>query len=220
MTQSKLPSGLKTYSVLPDNRSPLERALELALSDALYSIDNPYPTLLDAQKTTPDVIAPLGIDHQVLVWDSEDSELVKRDRVDYAWRNRQLSGTRAGFTKALEQMGFGSTITPWYKLNPNETPYYFLIWVYCSDRVLTPDINVRLDNLLHEMKSERDVYDLNLARESIASPRMAIATEIGITIESLPFVPNGSELNALTYSGIAQHLRITSTSEPARNERL
>jgi len=220
LTQSKLPSGLKTYSVLPDNRSPLERALELALSEALYSIDHSYPELLDAQKTRKEAIATLGIDRQVPVWDSTDAEQIKRNRAEHAWRNRQLSGTRAGFLKALDQMGFGSKITPWFTLSPVGSPYYFRIWVYATDRVLTPEINARIDQLLIEMKSERDTYELNLARESVATPRMAIAAEIGVTMTSVPFVPKGSEANALTHTGIAQHLRIISTSEPARNERL
>jgi phage tail P2-like protein len=220
LSQSKLPSTLKTYSVLPDNRSPLERALELALSEALYSIDHPYPELLDAQKTRKEAISTLGIDRQVPVWDSTDTEQVKRNRSEQAWRNRQLSGTRAGFVKALEQMGFGADVTPWFKKSSELDPYYFQIWVYASDRVLTPEINARIDQLLIEMKSERDSYVMNLARESIASPRIAVAAEIGITMTSQPFVPAGSETNALTHTGIAQHLRIISTSEPARNERL
>ncbi|WP_175404904.1 phage tail protein I [Marinomonas sp. FW-1] len=218
MSQSKLPLTLKTYSVLPDNRSPLERALELALSEALYSIDHPYPELLNAQKTPKGVITTLGIDRQVPVWDSTDTEQVKRDRTQQAWRNRQLSGTRAGFIKALGQMGFGADVTPWFK-KPNELePYYFQIWVYAADRVLTPEINARIDQLLTEMKSERDSYVMDLARESISTPRIAVAAEIGITMTSTPFVPAGSETNALTHTGIAQHLRIISTSEPARNE--
>jgi phage tail P2-like protein len=218
LTQSKLPSGLKTYSVLPDNKSPLERGLELALSEALFSIEHVYPELLDAQETPLIAIASLGVEYQVPVWDSEESEWIKRNRVQFAWRNRQLSGTRTGFTKALDQMGFGSVVTPWFQFSPARDPYYFQIWVYCSDQVLTAEINTRIDELLTEMKSERDTYELNLARESIASPRIAVAAEIGITMTSQPFVPEGSVSNALIHMGLAQHLRIISTSEPARNE--
>ncbi|MBJ7539898.1 phage tail protein I [Marinomonas transparens] len=220
MTQSKLPSGLKAYSVLPDNRSPLERALELALSESLYSIDHPFPELLNAQSTTVEAVAPLGIDHQVPVWDREDSEAVKRDRVEHAWRNRQKSGTRSGFLDSLQQMGFGSEVTPWFKLSPVAAPYFFQVWVYCSDRVLTPEINTRIDELLIEMKSERDTYELNLARESIATPKMAVAAEIGVTITSYPYSPEGGDSTSLNFIGTAQHLRIISTSEPAYNERL
>jgi len=218
LTQSKLPSGLKTYSVLPDNKSPLERGLELALSEVLFSVNHAYPELLDAQETPQVAITSLGIEHQVPVWDSEDSELIKRNRVQFAWRNRQLSGTRMGFIKALDQMGFGSDVTPWFQFSPARAPYFFQIWVYCSDQVLTAEINTRIDELLTEMKSERDTYELNLARESIALPRIAVAAEMGITMTSLPFVPEGSESNAITHMGLAQHLRIISTSEPARNE--
>ncbi|MBJ7536639.1 phage tail protein I [Marinomonas transparens] len=220
MTQSKLPSGMQTYSVLPDNRSPLERALELALSEALYAIDHPYPELLDAQHTLENAISTLGIERQVLVWDSEDSEQVQRKRAENAWRNRLLSGTRSGFIKALEQMGFGSEVTPWFALSPTRDPYHFQVWVYCSDRLLTAEINIRIDALFEEMKSERDVYEINLLRESIGTPRMAAAAEIGVIMTSNPVVQQASVSSSLSYLGMAQHSRIISTSEPAYNERL
>ncbi|WP_394179619.1 phage tail protein I [Marinomonas posidonica] len=218
MSQSTLLSQLKIHSLLPDNRSPLERALELALSESLFAVEHAYPQLFNAQSCPESAVTLLGIDRQVPVWESSDTEAIKRTRGEFAWRNRQLSGTRLGFVKAFEQMGFSAAITPWYQ---NEgQPYHFNIWVYGSDQVLTPEINTRVDALILEMKSERDFYSMNLARESIAIPRIAVATEIGITSTSTPFVPAGSEVNALPHTGIAQHLRIISTSEPARNERL
>lgn len=217
MSQSQLPSSLKTYSILPDNKSALERALELALSEALYSISLPYPDLLNAQKSAEVAVSALGVDRQALVWDESDAEQVKRDRADNAWMNRQRSGTRYGFMSALDEMGFGSEVTPWHQLSPVGEPYFFQIWVYCSDRVLTSEINARIDQLVSEMKSERDTYELNLARESLSYPRVAAVAEIGVTMTSEPFVPSGSASESSISVGVAHHLRVISTSEPAQN---
>lgn len=106
MSQSTLPSALKTYSVLPDNRSALERALELSLTQQMYAVDHPYPQLLDAWHTSIDVVPYLAAERQLPVWDTADSEHVKRSLAGNAWQIRQLSGTRAGLNMALESFDF------------------------------------------------------------------------------------------------------------------
>lgn len=163
MSQSKLPSALKTYSVLPDNRSPLERALELALSETLYSIDHPYPELLDAQKAPKEAVSTLAAEKQVPIWDTEDTEQVKRNLAGNAWKIRQLSGTKAGLALALESFEFLSEIKSWYQQVPRREPYSLDIVAW--ERGNKP-VNVanakKLLAYIEDTKSERDNIELSL----------------------------------------------------------
>ena len=57
------------YSLLPDNRSPLERGLELAFTELLTSMVSPFPDLLNAHKTPTHMLPYLAQDRGVLEWD-------------------------------------------------------------------------------------------------------------------------------------------------------
>lgn len=163
MTQLTLPSSLKTYSVLPDNRSALERSLELALSNQIYSISNPYPDLLNAETTSTDIVPYIAADREVPIWDTLDTEQVKRNLANNAWQTRKLSGTRAGLKMALESFSFMSTITPWHAQVPQGEPYSLDIVAWESgNNPVNADNAIKLISYLEETKSERDNIELSL----------------------------------------------------------
>ena len=215
MSQSKLASALKTYSVLPDNYSPLERALELSLNQQLANIKHPYPNLLDAFSSSMDVVPAIAAERLVPVWESSDSDEVKRARANNAWIFRKTAGTRQGLIKSINDLGFNCVVTPWFKMTPQGAPYTFSIWAYCLDQVLTEEIDHRLDALILEMKSERDVHELYLARASENKNYMGVSCEVGITMTSEPFVLSSREFQSAEYKGVGVHTRETATSEPA-----
>lgn len=163
MSQSTLPSALKTYSVLPDNRSALERGLELALSEELYAVPQPYPQLLDARYTQPNMLPYLAAERQLPVWDSADADHIKRNLTGNAWQVRRLSGTRAGLKMALESLDFLSEITPWYKQVPQAAPYNLavLAWEKGNKPVNVANVH-KLMAYIADSKSERDVIELSL----------------------------------------------------------
>ncbi|RBO82632.1 phage tail protein I [Marinomonas aquiplantarum] len=163
MSQSNLPSTLKTYSVLPDNRSSLERALELVLSEALYSINHPYPELLYAYKTQKEVVSNLAAEKQVPIWDTEDTEQVKRNLAGNAWKVRQLSGTKAGLALALESFEFLSEIKSWYQQVPKTEPYSLDIVAWEKGNKPVNVTNAKkLMAYIENTKSERDNIELSL----------------------------------------------------------
>lgn len=174
MSQSTLPSTLKAYSVLPDNRSPLERALELALSKALFSIDHPYPELLDAQKTPKESIATLASEKQVPIWDTDDTEKVKRNLAGNSWKVRQLSGTKAGISLALKSFEFLSEIKPWYQQSPMREPYSLdiIAWEKGNKPVNVANAK-KLMAYIEDTKSERDNIELSLM--------FGVETTLGLT---------------------------------------
>lgn len=163
MSQSKLPSALKTYSVLPDNKSSLERALELSLSQQIYAVSNPYPQLLDAQNTSIDVVPYIAAERQLPVWDTLDPEHVKRNLAGNAWKIRRLSGTRAGLHMALESFDFMSEIKPWHQQTPMGEPYSLEIVAWeKGNKPVNVDNAIKLLAYIEDTKSERDNIELSL----------------------------------------------------------
>ncbi|QMV14739.1 phage tail protein I [Vibrio spartinae] len=163
MNQSKLPLALKTYSVLPDNRSPLERSMELSFSQQIYGIGNPYPHLLDAQKTAFEIVPYIASEFQLPVWDTSDPEPVKRNLAGHAWQVRKMSGTRAGLKLALESFDFQSQIKPWYQQQPQGQPYSLEIVAWEKGNKPVDVANVKkLLAYIEDTKSERDQIELSL----------------------------------------------------------
>ena len=163
MSQSKLPSALKTYSVLPDNKSALERSLELSLSQQLYAVPHHYPQLLDASKTRIDVVPYLAAERQLPVWDATDSEQVKRNLAGNGWKIRKLSGTKAGLKLALNSFEFESTVTPWHQMEPIGIPYQIEIVAWEKGNKPVDVANVKkLLAYIEETQSERDQVELSL----------------------------------------------------------
>ncbi|MCF2827068.1 MULTISPECIES: phage tail protein I [unclassified Pseudoalteromonas] len=166
MSQSKSSSALKaltTYSVLPDNSSHLERGLELSLSRQLYAVDSIYPNLLNAWRTPLNVVPYLAAEKQLPVWDTADSEHVKRNLAGNAWQVRKLSGTRAGLKMALASFEFENEIKPWYQQTPVGEPYSLEIvaWERGNKPVNVENVH-KLKAYLKEVQSERDKIELSL----------------------------------------------------------
>ena len=161
MSQSKLSSALKTYSVLPDNYSPLERALELSLNQQLANIKHPYPNLLDAFSSSMEVVPAIAAERLVPIWGVSDSDEVKRSLAGNAWQVRRLSGTREGLKLALDSLGFVGEIKPWYQTNSEPYSFEVLAWAKGNAEVDTENLT-KLLAYIDDIKSERDSYQIAL----------------------------------------------------------
>ncbi|EOD9110304.1 phage tail protein I [Vibrio parahaemolyticus] len=167
------------YSLLPDNRSSLERGLEEAFSDLLYEVLSPYPVLLDAKKTPAHMLPYLAQERSVPEWDPEDPEHIKRQIVDKAWEVRRLSGTRAGIKLVLQTLDYESQVTPWFKMDENTKPYTLevLAWEKGNKPVDVAKAK-RLIAHLNETKSCRDTIELGLV--------FGVETQLGMAGASAP----------------------------------
>ncbi|MCP5019722.1 MAG: phage tail protein I [Ketobacter sp.] len=167
------------YSLLPDNRSSLERGLEEAFSDLLYEVPSPYPILLDAMKTPAHMLPYLAQERSVPEWNSEDPEHIKRQMVDKAWEVRRLSGTRAGIKLVLQTLDYDSQVTPWFKMDEQAVPYTLevLAWEK-GNKPVDVDKAKRLIAHLNETKSCRDTIELGLV--------FGVETQLGMSGASAP----------------------------------
>ncbi len=155
---------MSTYSLLPNNSSPLEHGLELAFSQLLSEIPVPYPALLKPNETPKAMLPYLARDLGVLTWDATAAEQEQRQTLSNIWRLRRLAGTRRGLALALDALEYDAEITPWFAMVPVGTPYTFEIvaWKRQNAAVNQAVVQSLLEHL-NAAKSARDSYQLALA---------------------------------------------------------
>lgn len=162
MSQSTSESKPSRYSLLTDNASPLERALEHTLSKHLEQVAPPLPQLRNAHQTPESVLPHLAADRMVTYWKKEDSTKIKRHQVASAQIERKKSGTKDGVEIALETIGYGCEIKSRYE-SPDLPPYTLDVVAWKIDS--SPINKETIENLilkLDDIKSTRDTIELSL----------------------------------------------------------
>lgn len=173
------------YSLLPDNKSPLERGLELAFTTLLYDIKNPYPSLLDAKKTPEKVLPYIANDKGVIGWGSYDTDDDRRNICSLAWVVRRYAGTKYGIRSALSSMGFESEITSWHE--SNGSPYELAIRVFAESKPINQNVSKEIAEAISQSVSERDVTSITVALSSKAYEHAHSSSQCGYISESYPF---------------------------------
>ncbi|EGQ8184676.1 phage tail protein I [Vibrio parahaemolyticus] len=162
LSQSTSESKPSSYSLLTDNASPLERALEHTLSKHLDQIAPPLPQLRSANQTPESALPHLAADRMVTYWKHEDSVEIKRSQVANAQIERKLSGTKEGLRIALDSIGYGCEIKSQYE-SPDLPPFTLDIVAWKSDSSpVNPELIVNLIEKLEDIKSTRDTIQLAL----------------------------------------------------------
>jgi len=176
-------SELENGSVLPDNRSLFERGLEIAFTQLLYEIDNPYPQLLNPKQTNQPALPYLAQDKGVTEWDANAPESEQRQTVANAWQVRRLAGTNKGLTLAMDSLEYDAEVTPWYQMTPQGQPYHFEIVAWKRHNApINQDVVHRMITNIEDSKSERDTYELILAFGVETGLGVSAAYDRGITI--------------------------------------
>ncbi|NGZ17563.1 phage tail protein I [Vibrio aestuarianus] len=162
MSQSTSESKPSSYSLLTDNASPLERALERTLSKHLDQVAPPLPQLRNAHQTPESALPHLAADRMVTYWKKEDSVKIKRSQVASAQVERKLSGTKDGVRIALDAIGYGCEIKSQYE-SPDLPPFTLDVVAWKTDSSpVNKDLINQLIGKLDDIKSTRDTVELSL----------------------------------------------------------
>ncbi|WP_018691316.1 phage tail protein I [Algicola sagamiensis] len=157
------------YSVLPDNHSPLERAIELAFYDMLQDDKHPYPRLLSPQQTATRLLPYLAQDRGGLLWEDGLNEEVMRERIAIAWALPRIAGTKRSIRWIFDAFGYFVHMIPWYEMKPEGRPFHceLIAWSKQNEPLQSAEaakhIHQQLFQHIQEIKSERDVFELNFA---------------------------------------------------------
>ena len=191
-----------------DNAQPLEKAIRLAFRDSLHELKPPYPKLLNALETPVQFLPALAGERGVVDWYDTDDEEFKRETTDGSYRLLMKSGTRYGIRSSLNALGFDSTVIKGTK------PYTLQVEAFLQGKPLTDESSQRVDARVRTYKSERDDVSINISRQSSCELYVAVTTEIGITMTSEPYVPEGFTSEGAPNIGVYNHIRLIATSEP------
>lgn len=186
MTKSSLPLLHQTFSVLPDNRSPLERAIELSLSHQLFSIELPQPFLFDAEQVPEYLLPYLASENLVTDWSPDDALSIRRETTKNQPIVYRQAGTLKGVSDAIKSFGGDVDIEKWYQYGGE--PYHLRV-IYWFDGVFTADSYYRLNARLEQAKSERDVIDLTLGLKADGDMVVGSSVQVTAVFSGGPYEP-------------------------------
>lgn len=120
--------------ILPNNATPLERALEKIASTVL-DVPVTFDTLWHPDRCPTTHLHILALTYSVDVWKPEWPEATKRAVIKAAPAVHRLKGTRAALTTAIGAFGFGIRVEEWFQYGG--APYTFRLSVRLSDQPWT-----------------------------------------------------------------------------------
>ncbi|EKO3554156.1 phage tail protein I [Vibrio fluvialis] len=145
-------------SAQPESRTIIEEALEYAWDQVLAQQANPYPDLKNPELTPDEFVVLLAAERGVADWQPSDSKAQQRKTTANAFAIHSKAGTRYGLKRALEALGFTSSVVR------GEQPYSISVEGRLDEQPLTAEISQRINSRVMTYKSERDTSNITLSR--------------------------------------------------------
>jgi phage tail P2-like protein len=197
---------MSTQSLLPDNRTLLETALEQTIKAHLQEIDSVYPSLWDPATVPVHLLPYLAQAKGVPDW-GNDTELSKRNTVANIWPVQRQAGTRKAVKDAVDTLGFDADVTR------SSTPYHLKVDLWREDlETIEADVLARAKRRIGYVKSERDVIKLTLNASSSCHLNTAIASTATLVATSLADIEDQTNL-AMRFALAANHKTIQTVTE-------
>lgn len=176
MSQSTSTSSTSNYTLLTENASPLERALEKVFTKAIDGVAPPLPSIRLGSVTPEHLIPHLAYERQVSYWHEGMSGQNYRDITSFALKEKRLSGTRDGIELALHSIGYGCEIKGKSE-DISILPYSLdvIAWKYDNSPVDKNKIHNLIERLA-DIKSLRDTISVSLAHSVTTSLHVAAAS--------------------------------------------
>lgn len=199
-------------SLLPDNRTALETALEKTIRDLIAEKKSPFPNLWRPDDIDIEHLPWLAEAMGAEEWDSLAPEEELRSTLLTLWPQKRQAGLRVSIRKAIEPLGFFAELHPWYQTAGS--PYTLTAVCWSHDRPLTDEINNRLFKRITQAVSERDEIIVKLGRQLTASTNVVSIIHIGKTVVSYAYHSSGNASFSDQREVIALHLAKTITCYP------
>jgi phage tail P2-like protein len=178
---------MSTQSLLPDNRTVLEAALEKSLSEQLAKIESPFSTLWDSQNIPNHLLPYLAHAKGVPDW-GDDTEQAKRDIVANIWPVQRQAGTKKAVKQAVDALGFDTDV------KRGDQPYHLQVDLWREDiGSFEQDIYSRVERRIAQAKSERDVVSININLKTSSSVSVSSFSLAADRIEVRPYSINQIE---------------------------
>ena len=208
-------------TLLPENATALERAVDTAFGAYVSDAPVVVPTLWDADKCPEHLLGYLAWAVGVEEWDTQWPEETKRNAIREAPMINARRGTMWAVQRVLRNAGVLSTIREWYE--PATTPFStttpgaFDITVFVTrsltagsgSREVTPEILERIRRIVDAAKPLSRHYKLSAALGIDAKSEPIVACVGGISMwlatagELHPYHPSTHHRMALANAGTA-----------------
>lgn len=195
-------------SLLPDNRSPLQVAIEKAVDQVLAQREALLPdSLFDAMTVPQQYLVARAIETGVADWSPTDSEQMQRMTTRDAIPLHRLSCTCAGIRQSLQALGYDARV---YRVRP----FVISVEAEIESAPLTPELHRRVMNRVTTYKAGRDSIELSFARSAEAESYIGTVTECAKVIDVLAWTETEHETEfEPLYLGLVCETYIISESE-------
>lgn len=171
-------------SLLPNNSTLLERALEAAAAE-----DTPVPlrTLYNPDTCPARLLPLLAWTWSVDRWDERWSEAVKRSVIRSAFYVHSHKGTIGALRRVVEPLGYLIEVREWWQNVPAGVPGTFELSVGVLDQGISEEMYLELTRLIDDAKPvSRHLIGLAIALSSSGNLRLGIALDEGEEIDIYP----------------------------------
>lgn len=172
-------------SLLPLNRTPLERALEVAADEDLKA---GLRTLYNPDTCPAHLLYQLAWAWSVDRWDDNWSEAIKRSVIRSTFYVHAHKGTLGALRRVVEPFGYLIEVREWWQLDPLGVPGTFALKVGVENAGIDENTYQELSRLIEDARPvSRHLIGLDISLESLLPAYQALVVSDGELLEVFPW---------------------------------
>ncbi|KNX79145.1 tail protein [Pseudomonas sp. 250J] len=185
-------------SLLPLNRTPLERAIEVAADEDLKVT---LRTLYNPDTCPAHLLYQLAWAWSVDRWDDSWSEAIKRSVIRSAFFVHAHKGTLGALRRVVEPFGYLIEVQEWWQTQPAGVPGTFALKVGVADSGIDEQTYQELTRLIEDAKPvSRHLVGLDISLESLIPAYQAVALYEGELLEVHPWQASDIDVHVGAYN--------------------
>lgn len=190
-------------SLLPLNRTPLERALEVAADEDLKA---GLRTLYNPDTCPAHLLYQLAWAWSVDRWDDNWSEAIKRSVIRSAFYVHAHKGTLGALRRVVEPFGYLIEVREWWQLDPLGVPGTFALKVGVENAGIDENTYQELSRLIEDARPvSRHLIGLDISLESLLPAYQALVVSDGELLEVFPWEAADIEVHLAASQRLNDH---------------
>ena len=186
------------HSLLPLNRTPLERAIEVA-GDEDLKVD--LRLLYNPDNCPSHLLYQLAWAWSVDRWDDSWSDSIKRSVIRSTFFVHAHKGTLGALRRVVEPFGYLIEVQEWWQTQPTGVPGTFALKVGVADSGIDEQTYQELTRLIEDAKPvSRHLVGLDISLESLIPAYQAVALYEGELLEVHPWQASDIDVHVGAYN--------------------
>ncbi|MDH0645596.1 phage tail protein I [Pseudomonas sp. GD03858] len=191
------------HSLLPLNRTPLERAIEVAADEDLKTT---LRTLYNPDTCPAHLLYQLAWAWSVDRWDDSWSEAIKRSVIRSAFFVHAHKGTTGALRRVVEPFGYLIEVQEWWQTEPAGVPGTFALKVGVTDTGISEQTYNELSSLIDDARPvSRHMTGLAISLESRGALHFGCALQDGDELDVYPLAPSDVIVSGTIGRGGREH---------------